>query len=232
MTKFVCVTSGKRGVGKTTTSINLAAALHNMGEDVLLVDGDLLNPKVHKQFGNNESSISLYDALEDNSELYKIIHKHKSGLKIIPTNVTLNRAKNLDLDKFKNSLTKLTKQASTIIIDTSSSLEEEAIAVIEASDEVLVVTNPINESMPGTLNIIKKLEEMKKTVLGVVVNQNRKLREQSDHEISLFLETPIISSISFDKNFEKSREQFHPIVHSHPKSKASKDFNNLALKLQ
>ena len=59
MARIIVVTSGKGGVGKTTTTVNLAAAMSHFGEDVLVIDGNLSTPNVGLHLNSPEVPINL-----------------------------------------------------------------------------------------------------------------------------------------------------------------------------
>ena len=83
MSRTISVVSGKGGVGKTISAINLAHALFSQGKDVLLVDGDLNSPNLHHYLGG-EIVYSIHDVLNNRLHFTEIIHKHPSGIETIP----------------------------------------------------------------------------------------------------------------------------------------------------
>ncbi|MBC8500275.1 MAG: P-loop NTPase [Nanoarchaeota archaeon] len=229
MGRIISVVSGKGGVGKTVTAINLAAALNDLGKDVLLVDGSLSAPNVHVCFGAKDIETSLQDVLKDKVHFSDAVHVHASGLKIIPTLTDLNDLKTLKSDKLKKAISDMQNFSEFIIIDSGGGFSDEVIASLEACDEIVVVTNPEETAVDVAKKTISVAEELGKDVLGVVVNKVRnKKYELSEEEIVNVLGYPVIGQIPFDKAVKHSLRLNHPTVYSHPRSKASKRFNNLA----
>ena len=69
MAKIYAIISGKGGVGKTTTSINLASSLNKLGEDVIIVDGNLTTPNVGIHLGAPIVPITLNHVLNGQSRI-------------------------------------------------------------------------------------------------------------------------------------------------------------------
>ena len=83
MTRFVGILSGKGGVAKTTTTVNLGAALNYFKRDVIIVDGNLSTPNLGLHLGIPIVPISLHDVLKNKNNIVESIYQHESGLKII-----------------------------------------------------------------------------------------------------------------------------------------------------
>ena len=88
MTKIIVITSGKGGVGKTTTAINLGAAMNYFGKDVLVIDGNLTTPNVGIHLGSPEVPINLNHILSGKADVFEGVYEHESGLKIIPSSLS------------------------------------------------------------------------------------------------------------------------------------------------
>jgi len=67
--KLITVTSGKGGVGKTTTSINLGAALNELGKEVVVVDANLTTPNLGLHFGAPIVPVSLNHVLQGKADI-------------------------------------------------------------------------------------------------------------------------------------------------------------------
>lgn len=88
MTKVITITSGKGGVGKTTTAINLAAALNSLGKDVILVDSNLTTPNVGIHLGAPIVPVTLNHVLLGKAKVGDAIYEHSSGTKILPSSLS------------------------------------------------------------------------------------------------------------------------------------------------
>src|SRR3989338_3244179 len=142
MTKVITITSGKGGVGKTTTAINLATALNSFGKEVIIVDGNLTTPNVGLHLGAPIVPVSLNHVLLGKAEIGDAIYEHESGTKVVPSSLSIKELRRLDHGKLKEVSRKLKKIADYVILDSAAGLGEEAIAAMEAADELIIVTNP------------------------------------------------------------------------------------------
>src|SRR3989344_513217 len=96
MSRFIVITSGKGGVGKTTTAVNLATAINSFDEDVLLVDVNLTTPNVGLHLGAPVVPITLNHVLDGKADLVDSIYEHESGTKVIPASLSIKELKKLN----------------------------------------------------------------------------------------------------------------------------------------
>ena len=102
MTKLIAIASGKGGVGKTTTAINLGLALKNLGKDVLVVDGNLETPNLGLYLGVTKAPAFLHNVLSGNESILNAIFVHGSGLKVISGDIRLDSFNELNLKGVKH----------------------------------------------------------------------------------------------------------------------------------
>jgi len=93
MSRFIVITSGKGGVGKTTTSVNLAVAMQALDEDVTLVDVNLTTPNVGLHLGAPVVPVTLNHVLSGRAEIEDSIYEHESGTKVIPSSLSMDELK-------------------------------------------------------------------------------------------------------------------------------------------
>lgn len=232
MTRLITVASGKGGVGKTTTSINLAAALNSFGKEVVLVDANLSTPNVGLHLGAPIVPISLNHVLIGKAKINEAIYEHESGTKIIPSSLSINELKRLNHSKLKEVGKRLRKMADIIIYDCAAGLGDEAVAALESADELILVTNPEIPAVTDALKTIKLAEQMKKKVLGVIVTKVKKGKsEMPISNIQEMLELPILGVIPEDKKFQAALMSKEALLHAFPKSKAAQEYKKIAAKI-
>ncbi len=232
MKKVIVITSGKGGVGKTTTAINLGAALNSFGEKVLIVDGNLSTPNIGVNLGSPEVPINLNHVLSGKAELSEAIYEHESGIKIIPSSLSLIDLKDTNLKKISNLKNSFKKFSDYILIDCAAGLGQEAKEAIEIADELIIVTNPETAAITDALKTIKLAETMKKNILGIIVSRVRKdYIEMQPNTVKEMLEVPILGMVPEDMSIKKAINLKDAVIHTHPKSKSSRAYKEIAAKI-
>ncbi len=232
MAKFIAVSSGKGGVGKTTTAINLGTAFSQFGRNVVVVDANLTTPNVNIHLGAPKVSTTLNDVLRGNKHITQAVYEHESGLRVIPASVSLEALKKVDVDRIKDVLLDLEHFYDLVVLDSSAGLGKESVISLQSADEVIIITNPELPAVTDALKAIKTAEKHKATVLGIVVSRVRGDRyEMSIPNVEAILEYPVIASIPEHEHVRESLHMKHPVVYTHPKSHVSKAYKKLAAKI-
>ncbi|MEK6800629.1 MAG: cell division ATPase MinD [Nanoarchaeota archaeon] len=229
MGKIITITSGKGGVGKTTTSINLAAAINSFGKDVIVVDANLSTPNIGLHLGAPIVPISLNHVLLGKAKISEAIYEHESGTKVMPSSLSINELKNLDHSKLKEVAKKLKKSSDIVIFDSAAGLGDEAVAAIDSADELIIVTNPEIPAVTDALKVSKLIEQMGKTVKGVIITKVKHSKtEMPIQNIEEMLELPILGVIPSDDKFQAALVMKDALIHVYPKSKAAREYKRIA----
>src|SRR3989344_4360267 len=111
MSKIIVITSGKGGVGKTTTAINLGAAINYFGKDVLIIDDNLTTPNIGIHLNSPEVPVNLNHVLLEKADLSEAVYEHKSGMKVMPASLSVKELKKIAHHKLKDIKKDLQKMA-------------------------------------------------------------------------------------------------------------------------
>ena len=228
MSKVIVITSGKGGVGKTTTAINLGAALNYFGEDVLVVDGNISTPNVGIHLGSPEVPINLNHILLKKADPVEGVYEHESGLKIIPSSLSVKELSKVKPEKMKDFKKEFEKISDYVIIDSAAGLGNEAMSSIKMADELIVITNPEMPAITDALKAIKMAEQENIPVRGVVMTKVRKDKiEMQPETVKEMLEVPILGMVPVDISVSESLNLKDAVVHTHPKSKAARAYKEI-----
>jgi septum site-determining protein MinD len=222
----IAIAGGKGGCSKTTTSINLAIALNNLDKDVLLVDCNLTTPNVGLYLGVPYVEKTIHDVLSGSIKLEESIYLHKSGLKIVPGSISIEKLIDLKPELLKKKLKNLDNDY--VILDCSAGLGRESLSVLEACDKILIVTNPEIPAATDALKTIKLADELNKEVIGIVLSRRTGKDEMTVNAVEKLLERPVIAVINEDKNMKESLVKSDPIINLYPYSEASIGYKKLA----
>lgn len=229
MKKLIVITSGKGGVGKTTTAINLGAAINHFGHDVLVIDANLTTPNVGIHLNSPEVPISLNHVLQDKAEVFEAVYEHDSGMKVIPASISMKELKKIKPEKLKNYKKEFKKVSDWIIVDSAAGLGDEAKHALKLADELIIVTNPEMPAITDALKAIKLGEEMKKPVIGVIITRvKRNKSEMQPETVKEMLEVPILGMIPEHEDVQEALNLKDAVIHTHPKGKASRAYKEIA----
>ncbi|MFA5020120.1 MAG: cell division ATPase MinD [Candidatus Pacearchaeota archaeon] len=232
MSRFIVITSGKGGVGKTTTAVNLATAMSTFDEDVMLVDINLTTPNVGLHLGAPVVPVTLNHILSGKAELVDAIYEHDSGAKVIPASLSINELKKLDKVDLIPLARDLRQISDIVIFDSAAGLGEEAVDAISIADEIIIVTNPEMPAVTDALKTAKLAEELGKDVKGVIITRVKNSKsEMSIASIREMLELPIIGIVPEDEHVSEALAMRNSVFSSFPNSKAAHSYVEIAAKI-
>lgn len=223
----VAVTSGKGGVGKTTTVANLGLALAKLGVDVTVVDANFTTPDLSMHFGSPATDRTIHHVLAGDVKVLDAVHLHPSGLKIVPASISLE-----DLDRIDyGSLARVADHipGEVVLFDTAAGLGSEMRSVISVVDKCVVVTNPEWPAITDALKAAIVSESYGATVDGVIVNKVKNDSFEPDPEsVEAILDAPVLAAIPYDHSVRKSISTKNPVVISSPDSLSAEAYDKLA----
>jgi len=231
MTHFIGILSGKGGVAKTTTAVNLSAAMNYFGRDVILMDGNLSTPNVGLHLGAAVVPINLHHVLKGKNHITEAIYLHSSGIKIIPAGLSISDLRDVQPERLKKALPSLEGLADVVVVDGAAGLGREALSIMNAVDDLIIVTNPELPAVADAMKTIKIAEELGKNVKGVVVTKTGDANDISLQSLRTLLEKPILAIIPQDKAIRSSLIKKDPVIYAHPKSRSAVAYKKLAANL-
>lgn len=246
MAEIIAVVNQKGGVGKTTTAVNLGAAIANLGKFVLLVD---IDPQANATSGlgvdyqNLEKGV--YEAIIGESSFKEIIVKTSyPGYKLAPTTISLAGAGieliNLENREYKlaNSLLEVRNDYDYILIDCPPSLGILTINGLVAADKVLIPVQAEYYALEGLGQLLKTIQLVQENlkpdlqVMGAVItmfDKRNALSQQVLEELYKHFPYYIYRSI-IPRNIRLTEAPSHglTIFNYDPHSKGAKAYERLA----
>jgi len=231
MTTKIAILSGKGGVGKTTTALNLALALKEFGREVIVVDGNLSAPNVGLHLGINFAKHNIHEILKGNSDVQRSLHFHPTGIKVIPGSLRIEDH-DVEHERLSAVMLDLHGKCEAVLIDAAPGTGKDALHSIRSADHAIVVTTPELSSVIDAMRSLKLAEKEGKNILGAVVNRVKNNKtELSIKNIETMLGHPVICQIREEPNVPVSHYLKRPLVSTHPDSHATISFKKLAAHL-
>lgn len=170
--KLILVTSGQPGEGKTTTTVNTAISLAQLGASVLIIDCDLRKPSVHKALGIHPTrGLSTY--LSRDTELDKLIQKTQvTNLSVLPCGaIPPNPAELISSEKMRNMLASLSERYDHILLDSPPLMYvTDPVILSTLVDGVIMVVHSGKSPREVARRATQELMTVGAKIFGVVLN--------------------------------------------------------------
>ncbi len=233
----VTITSGKGGVGKTTTTANVGVALARIGKKVVVIDADIGLRNLDVVMGlENRIVYDLVDVVEGRCKLRQAMIKHKKfpNLYLIPAAQTRdkNSVSPSDMVRLCNELR---PEHDFILIDSPAGIERGYRNAVAPADEILIVTNPEVSAVRDADRIIGLLEAEEKAPGKLIINRIRadmvrKGEMLSPTDITDILAIKIIGIVPEDENVVTASNSGIPVT-LNENARAGVAFRNIARRL-
>ena len=177
MGDIIGLISGKGGVGKTTITACLGAALSEQGYRVLLCDGDFGLRDLDIILGKeDEVCFDAYNALEDKSMADEVVIKVQSNLYFLPASQSV-RWEDMGRKKYRKLVSHLAKSYDYVLVDCPAGIGRGLESIVELAQRFLIITQPLWVSIRNAARAIQFCREYGHRDYAVVFNAVRTDRD-------------------------------------------------------
>ena len=241
-TRVITITSGKGGVGKSNYAVNLAIALSELQQKVILLDADLGLANIDVIFGINPA-YNLAHVIAGEKTVSQIICEGPKGLKIIPGGNGMQELANLNewqINSFLLKLSHLDGIADFFLIDTAAGLSKAVLSFALSADEVMVITTNEPTALTDAYGMIKTIRQHRYSgKVSLVINRVASGADATmafnklKIAVNRFLKCPIeyLGAIREDPRVGEAIKEQQPFILRFPSAEASRDIYSIAARL-
>ncbi|OYD08254.1 septum site-determining protein MinD [Paludifilum halophilum] len=238
MGESIVVTSGKGGVGKSTTSANIGTALALAGNKVCLLDTDIGLRNLDVLMGlENRIIFDLVDVVEKKCRIKQALIKDKrcDALYLLPAAQTKDKSA-ISTEQLRWLTYELKEEFDYVIIDSPAGIEMGFKTAVSGADRAIVIATPENASVRDADRVIGLLEKENVGSPKLIVNRFRShlVKEggmMDVDEVVSVLAIDLLGVVPDDEEIIWAGNQGEPIV-LHNKGLASKAYRNIAKRIQ
>ena len=246
LARVITVTSGKGGVGKSNTSINLAIQFKKMGQRVIILDADFGLANIEVMFGAVPKH-NLADLLYQGKNIKDIITWGPMDVGFISGGSGIASMSNLSREHLTyiiQNLAELDAIADIIIVDTGAGISDAVLEFLVASGEIIIVTTPEPTSITDSYSLLKALARhprfsTENSQLKVLANkvenaaEGQALYNKLNAVVARYLKLPVnyIGAIPEDSLLSRAVMQQMPVSIQSPNAKSALAYETIAKNL-
>lgn len=225
------IASGKGGVGKTTTTVNLGTALAGAGHDVVIVDVDLGMANLAGFVSLEAGEATLHDVLAGEAAIEEATYELAGSIYAVPGGIGLDGYAETETSELGTAISALRADFDYVLLDVGAGISHETVVPLSLADSVLLVSTPEPASVQDSQKTIDLTARAGGTVEGLIVTRVHPASDVSYTEIADGLDLELLATIPEDSAIRSSVFAGTPLVVHDPDSPAAMAYKRLAARV-
>jgi septum site-determining protein MinD len=231
MSRFIAFASGKGGVGRTALTFNMGVAMSLFGEEVVMLDTDLVMANMDVITGLLNPEVTLHDVLIREKSIDDCVYEINQGVRVVPTGIHFETLKHINPNyiSWNKIMNEVSDYGNVFLMDLPAGINSNIFEGLPEETEIILVTNSTMASVADALKIRILFNELNIDIVGFVLNMwydDKFLL--SPTEIESILEVPLLGIVPYDREMERAMAMGRSIVELNPSSPTSNAVMQLA----
>ncbi|RQG90504.1 MinD/ParA family ATP-binding protein [Natrarchaeobius chitinivorans] len=225
------IASGKGGVGKTTTTVNLGTVLAQAGERVAIVDTDLGMANLAGFVSLTPDATTLHDVLAGDVSIEDATYRLADNIVAVPSGTDLDEYAKTSPEGLREAVSELRSTYDYVFLDVGAGVSHETVLPLGLADSVVVISTPEPAAVQDSQKTVELTERAGGDIAGLVITRTHPGSDISYDEIADRLDIPLLGTVPDDPTSRESVCAGTPLVVYDPQSPASDSYRRLAADL-
>ncbi|MFB6069177.1 MAG: P-loop NTPase [Halobacterium sp.] len=226
-TRVFAVASGKGGVGKTTSAVNLGTAFAETGRSVVVVDLDLGMANLADVLAVETADATLHDVLSGDAEVGDALASAQGGFDVMTGSPDIEAFGKADPSGLREVVAALRARYDVVVLDTGGGLSHDTTLPLGLADGVVLVTTPDDAAVRNTAKTREFVDRLGGTVEGLLVTRIGGPADTGDDPAG-DLAVPLLGSVPEDSAIPRSAAAGEPLVATDRDSPAAQSYREIA----
>lgn len=231
-TTVYAIASGKGGVGKTTTTVNLGTVLAGAGHRVAIVDTDLGMANLAGFVNLSPDGPTLHDVLAGEASVADATYEVAERIGAIPSGTELSGFAETDATGLADVIDQLRPEFDYVLLDVGAGVSHESVLPLGIADETILVSTPEPASVQDVRKTVDLVERSGGDIAGLMLTRTRSGDKVSYDEIAARFDLPLLGTIPEDDAARDSVYACTPLVVNTPDAPAAVAYRELAEALE
>lgn len=231
----LAIASGKGGVGKTTTSINLAAALALDRHAVVVVEADLKLANIAEFLDlpiDQAADPTLHDVLADRAAIEEAIYPAPGGFDVVPGSVSLDAISDTDPTGLEGVIASLERDYEYVLLDTGAGLRYGTLLPLALADGIVLISTPRVASIRDTKKTLGLAETVGTPTIGVLFMRSGTGSAPPPERLAAFIGVDLLGHIPADETVQVAQDAGEPVIRYDATSPAARAYRETGMRVE